>query len=228
VFEACALYANPPNAPENLADSELCYVYQLSVTWGQGYNLDECGVTMATAGGTPQQVCTCSVCSTTVGLLTFWGLGLDCQEALLPGITLVQCQPLTDTNPAVIPVIEEYTNRQDDDPTDAPTSIILPDTTAAATDLVTTVATMDPVTTVAATDLVTTVAATDPVTGTTSSAADPATTAAATDDTATTIADAGTATDPATSALPPIEPTSAAVMMELKVAAVSLLFSLLF
>lgn len=160
-FEACGTYADEPYAPTNLAESELCYVYKLSVVWGQGYNLDECGVMFTPKGGTPQQVCTCSVCSTTVGFVTYWGLGLDCQDALLPGISLVQCQALTDTNPAVIPEIEEY--RQDD--VTSPTSgvVTVPQSTA-------TVAT-DPATTVAATTIPSPTTADGPASTTTATAA---------------------------------------------------------
>lgn len=114
-FEACATYSDSPYAPDSLAGSEICFVYKLSIVWDQGYNLDECGLTFAAAGGAPQQICTCSFCSATFGDSgpTYMGLGLDCQDSLLPnGITLVQCQPLTDQNPAVIPIVEEV--RQDD------------------------------------------------------------------------------------------------------------------
>jgi hypothetical protein len=154
-FQACAKYSDERYAPEPLVGSELCFDYKLSVVWGKGYNLDECGLTWTTAGGETTQVCLCAVCYTAVGAFSYLGLGLDCNESVIPGITLIECQAITDTNPAVIPRIEEY-SRQDSDTTDSPPTTVAP----ASTQIAATIASTEPVTTAAVTKATTTIALT--------------------------------------------------------------------
>jgi hypothetical protein len=120
--ESCNEY-DTDRAPDFFQDRNLCFVYQLKWTnsnwlWPE---LETCEVTLdQVPDGEPQKICDCAVCQIPNALgIPMWGLGFDCQEALL-GFKLYDCIPLATGSLAVVPEIEEIRVATTEDETTQP------------------------------------------------------------------------------------------------------------